>query len=72
MSASTPKSGNYFKVVKESGCSQQRTLNREIYVYGKSVVICAKISSEQPGTLPKTRDGNLMKLRFRQALLGTE
>ena len=36
------------------------------------VFVCAKISKDQPESLPKTRDGNLMKLRFRKALLGTE
>jgi thiamine pyrophosphate-dependent acetolactate synthase large subunit-like protein len=36
------------------------------------VFVCAKISNEQRETLPKTRDGNYMKLRLRKALLGTE
>jgi thiamine pyrophosphate-dependent acetolactate synthase large subunit-like protein len=36
------------------------------------IFVCAKISAVQPVTLPKTRDGTVMKLRFRNALLGTE
>ena len=35
------------------------------------VVINFKVSPTHPGHLAKTRDGVLMKLRFRQALLGT-
>ena len=35
------------------------------------VVINFKVSSQHPGHLAKTRDGVFMKLRFRQALLGT-
>ena len=34
------------------------------------VVINFKVSPVHPGHLPKTRDGVLMKLRFRQALIG--
>ncbi|NBX90007.1 MAG: hypothetical protein EBQ86_07945 [Betaproteobacteria bacterium] len=34
------------------------------------VVINFKVSPNHPGHLAKTRDGVLMKLRFRQALLG--
>lgn len=36
------------------------------------IFVCAKITGEQPESVPKTRDGNLMKFRMRQALLGTE
>jgi hypothetical protein len=35
------------------------------------VVVNFKVSPAHPGHLAKTRDGVLMKLRFRQALLGT-
>ena len=35
------------------------------------VLINFKVSPTHPGHLAKTRDGVLMKLRFRQALLGT-
>jgi thiamine pyrophosphate-dependent acetolactate synthase large subunit-like protein len=34
------------------------------------VVINFKVSPAHPGHLAKTRDGVLMKLRFRQALVG--
>jgi thiamine pyrophosphate-dependent acetolactate synthase large subunit-like protein len=34
------------------------------------VVINFKVSPKHPGHLAKTRDGVLMKLRFRKALLG--
>jgi thiamine pyrophosphate-dependent acetolactate synthase large subunit-like protein len=36
------------------------------------IFVCAKISIDKPETVPKTRDGNNMKLRMRKALLGTE
>jgi thiamine pyrophosphate-dependent acetolactate synthase large subunit-like protein len=34
------------------------------------VFACVKISSDQPPTVPKTRDASYMKLRFRKSLLG--